>query len=790
MNQAQMKPNVFISYSHRDKHYLDRLTPVLRSVRAVREALWCDEHKIDYGDKFDDEIRAGLEASRVGILLISPHFFDSKYIETKELPFLIEKAESGALSLGIVYLTTTPRGALEINEPHSIKLQETYHSFTTPDKPLDTLEDSAQNAVFSKLADWVKNKLPSEEPFDSSPGTRRQLALQLRRGKGYWDRQLILPDGSRPKPPDTSPDPVSPRPYGRDTTELFKILFGSKTAYYSDLFKLAFGLDGPVEPTRAGLRLHLLLAEEDNDLALQPWSQITYAGRRLADLDWTVELHPAGKSPEFPQSAPHTLRFPDRVVVLVGDGYDDASHLQDLESFFRRYRQEHVPLSQAHTPGDFKAALGEGTPRLVYYYGPAEPDGLRLGAGDLLTWDVLEQGLRIADTVSVLYLNLIGDRGLDAFPRGRKLLEPIRATVLMQCVGKTDYFSAAAAAMDWLQDVLLDQTDPILALHRHQQGAICAWSRYDRWEVKAPAVLGDDPFIVNLFLDRDKQRKALLGTKIDFYTDNKNGRIHHVIAYGEAGNHANEFPDAVKQYLLESKTESELYYCHPIRLSWAAAGTDGDDAVEVAARRSLNWQPGRPLDDALLPDMVPGQDSFCFVVLGWLLPTPGDDLERCRTLMDNVTRWCMTRLTHELAELEHRLNLRIISILTLELANPDMTEQIAADIEDLQNAFYADPAFQVGELDVLSGVKKADLRRLFRDADRYRCNDKQRQEFPDLLLAGRPEMPFDQAVAAIRHGYPYNMGKLFDELSELKERGQWPPKQYSADFWKNPDARR
>jgi hypothetical protein len=190
------------------------------------------------------------------------------------------------------------------------------------------------------------------------------------------------------------------------------------------------------------------------------------------------------------------------------------------------------------------------------------------------------------------------------------------------------------------------------------------------------------------------------------------------------------------------------------------------------------------------PEMVPGQDSFCFVVLGWALPSPGTDGQRCRAVMEAVTRWCMTRLADELAKLDQRFNLRIISILTLELAGQDLTEEIAAAVKDLRNAdeFYRNPAFHFGELEALTGIEKADLRRFFQNADRCRCSDSQREAFPDLLLAGRREMPFDQAVTTIRRGYPYKMGKLFDELSELKECGRWPPNPYSADFWKDLDA--
>jgi len=82
------RTKVFISYSHAEMTYRDELLPVLKSVPNIENHLWYDEWGIDIGDKFHPEIQRALNESIIGILLLSPRFFTSKYIKTNKLPYL------------------------------------------------------------------------------------------------------------------------------------------------------------------------------------------------------------------------------------------------------------------------------------------------------------------------------------------------------------------------------------------------------------------------------------------------------------------------------------------------------------------------------------------------------------------------------------------------------------------------------------------------------------------------------------------------------------------------------
>src|SRR5687768_10381779 len=85
---------VFVSYSHRDRRWLERLQVHLKPlVRERLIELW-DDSQIQAGDRWKDEITRALEAADVAILLVSADFLASDFIANDELPPLLAKAES------------------------------------------------------------------------------------------------------------------------------------------------------------------------------------------------------------------------------------------------------------------------------------------------------------------------------------------------------------------------------------------------------------------------------------------------------------------------------------------------------------------------------------------------------------------------------------------------------------------------------------------------------------------------------------------------------------------------
>jgi hypothetical protein len=94
-----MPTNAFISYSHADEKALERLHKHLATMRRQGELdAWFDREILP-GTKFDEEIRARLEASSIFLALVSPDYLASEYCYEKELEHALHLAEAGKIRI-------------------------------------------------------------------------------------------------------------------------------------------------------------------------------------------------------------------------------------------------------------------------------------------------------------------------------------------------------------------------------------------------------------------------------------------------------------------------------------------------------------------------------------------------------------------------------------------------------------------------------------------------------------------------------------------------------------------
>ena len=156
-----VRDQVFISYSHKDQKWLDRLQNILMPlVRTGAIAVWADT-KIKAGTEAKDEIAHALATAKVAVLLVSPNFLGSDSIAKHQLPPLLEAAEKDGVPILWVAVTPSLYEETEIGK---------YQAANDPSKPLDSLKGRALNAELVSIARKIVAyfKKPSTETQSSN----------------------------------------------------------------------------------------------------------------------------------------------------------------------------------------------------------------------------------------------------------------------------------------------------------------------------------------------------------------------------------------------------------------------------------------------------------------------------------------------------------------------------------------------------------------------------------------------------------------------------------------------
>jgi hypothetical protein len=142
--------NVFVSYSHRDKAWLERVQVHLKPLaRDGNLELW-DDTRIKSGQRWRDKIKAALAQADVAILLISADFYASDFIAKNELPPLLESAqgEHGLVILGV---------HINYSDFANDTILSEYQTVNTPNEPIEDLGSRGQQEkVFRDLARRIR----------------------------------------------------------------------------------------------------------------------------------------------------------------------------------------------------------------------------------------------------------------------------------------------------------------------------------------------------------------------------------------------------------------------------------------------------------------------------------------------------------------------------------------------------------------------------------------------------------------------------------------------------------
>lgn len=93
-----MRASVFISYSHKDRKWLDRISEMLTPMERRGLRVWSDED-IKPGSLWRDEITKAISEAKMAVLLVSPAFLASEFIFQNELPPLLAASADEGLTV-------------------------------------------------------------------------------------------------------------------------------------------------------------------------------------------------------------------------------------------------------------------------------------------------------------------------------------------------------------------------------------------------------------------------------------------------------------------------------------------------------------------------------------------------------------------------------------------------------------------------------------------------------------------------------------------------------------------
>ncbi len=93
------KPTIFISYSHKDEEWKDRLVTQLGVLQSQGLLDLWDDRRIGAGEDWHQEIQEAMATASVAVLMVTANFLTSRFILSEEVPRLLERRANEGLRI-------------------------------------------------------------------------------------------------------------------------------------------------------------------------------------------------------------------------------------------------------------------------------------------------------------------------------------------------------------------------------------------------------------------------------------------------------------------------------------------------------------------------------------------------------------------------------------------------------------------------------------------------------------------------------------------------------------------